>query len=306
MPSTISDNMFYMTGVAIVTIFGFSLALNIFVIFIFLRILRRKRNNVTFTIINISAANIFQAGVYPLTAITAFRKEYPMKFKECEVEGFIITWFSITAIALLTCMGYERLRIVKRKLPTDSKLTAHDIFRVGGCWIYGLFWAAAPLLGWSRYSPKGIGMVCTVDWHDRSISGLSYTASLFIAAFFAPVLVTCFSYISIWRIVKKQSMTQAKEDIKENGHNSISQSNAGKSFDMALTGFLMTISFLSAWVPFTIVSLIAVINPGLAFTPALETVPYIIAKSSTVYIPLVYGVKHTAFRIECFKLLKRS
>ena len=305
MESKVSENVFHIIGVYMIIIFLLSQTLNIFVVFIFSRILKKKSNSVTLTIINISAANIFQACVYPLNVISAFKKDHYLGDEACTIEGFVVTWFSITAITLLTCLGYERLRIVKVVQPTELKLTKYELRRIGACWFHGLFWAAAPLLGWSAYASEGIAMNCSIDWRLRTFTGLSYTTSIAIAAFFVPIFVISFAYGNIWKITKKRSVLAAKELNGENGSYCIRTTNVKKQTDLAITGFVMSISFCSAWLPYAVVSVMAAICPY-SVSPMQATIPSIIAKSSTVYLPFIYGMRHTAFRIECIKLFRRA
>ncbi|KAJ8002623.1 hypothetical protein DPEC_G00160810 [Dallia pectoralis] len=36
-----------------------------------------------------------------------------------------------------------------------------------GVWLFGLFWAVPPLLGWSSYGPEGVQTSCSLGWEER-------------------------------------------------------------------------------------------------------------------------------------------
>ena len=305
MESSVRENVFHIVGVSMIIIFLLSLILNVFVLFIFSSIHKTKGNNITLSIINISIANILQACVYPLNTVTALSKDHYIGKKGCILEGFVVAWFAITAIALLACLGYERLQIAKVVEPTEPELTLCNTRRIASCWVYGFLWALAPLLGWSKYVPEGIGMNCSVDWQLRNSSGLSYTASIFICAFIFPVSVICYTYSSIWWIVKGRIKVPTTVTTGENGGYCINPASTRKQLNLAKTVFLMSVSFCTAWLPYAIVSLVAVIDPTL-LSPIQATIPSIMAKTSTIYLPLIYGVRHSAFRKQCMKLFTRG
>ncbi|CAB1322673.1 unnamed protein product [Coregonus sp. 'balchen'] len=38
-----------------------------------------------------------------------------------------------------------------------------------GVWLFCLFWAVPPLLGWSSYGPEGIQTSCSLGWEERPV-----------------------------------------------------------------------------------------------------------------------------------------
>ena len=51
---------------------------------------------------------------------------------------------------------------------------------------------------------------------------------------------------------------------------------------------LMVFTFLGCWLPYATLSLLVVHNPDVSISPLVGTVPVYLAKSSTVYNPLIY------------------
>lgn len=77
------------------------------------------------------------------------------------------------------------------------------MFKIGMilCTLMGLFWSIAPLIGWSYYSPEGLGISCSVEWQDRSSNVISYNITMFIFVYFLPLLLIAITNLKIAFIV---------------------------------------------------------------------------------------------------------
>ena len=195
---------------------------------------------------------------------------------------------------------------------------------IGSCWIYGLFWCICPLLGWSSYGIEGIGINCSIKWQSRDAGNISYIVLLFIFSFVTPVGVICFSYMKIYYIVKSHNrsvMTNVRHvvkrdevDIRVEGNmeepslyieQGQSQLTVSRERRIAKIGFIMASAFCLAWMPYAVVSIMAVRSPS-SVSPLAATIPAIIAKSSTCYFPVIYGVTHTSFKREIMRIFRRE
>lgn len=57
---------------------------------------------------------------------------------------------------------------------------------------------------------------------------------------------------------------------------------------VAFMVILMVLTFLISWLPYAGLALLVVYNPDVEINPLVGTVPVYLAKSSTVYNPLIY------------------
>lgn len=56
---------------------------------------------------------------------------------------------------------------------------------------------------------------------------------------------------------------------------------------------VMVLAFLLTWLPYAAMALSVVLQPRLHIPPLVATVPVILAKSSTVYNPIIYFFMNT-------------
>ena len=186
---------------------------------------------------------------------------------------------------------------------------------IGSCWIYGLFWCIFPLLGWSSYGIEGIGISCSIKWQSSNVGNISYIVLLFIFSFAAPVVVICFAYMKIYYKVKSHNRSvianvQHVVRRKSGGASSFidqgrSQVAINRERRIASIGFIMASAFCLAWMPYAVVSMMSVRSPS-SVSPLAATISSIIAKSSTCYFPVIYGITHTSFRREIMRMLRRE
>lgn len=57
---------------------------------------------------------------------------------------------------------------------------------------------------------------------------------------------------------------------------------------VALMVVLIVLTFLVSWLPYASLAMLVVCNPDVQIHPLLGTVPVYLAKSSTVYNPIIY------------------
>ena len=189
---------------------------------------------------------------------------------------------------------------------------------IGICWIYALFWAVLPLFGWSSYGLEGVGIGCSIKWQSRDVGNISYTVLLFVFAFLIPVGIICVTYLKIYQKVKDhnncvlRNMHQVGKQEEANPRAPTLDFDQGRSHlvmckekRIAKIGFIMACGFCLAWTPYAVVSMMSVKNPSLV-SPLAATIPAILAKSSTCYFPIIFGITHTPFKKELARMMGRN
>lgn len=102
----------------------------------------------------------------------------------------------------LSILSYERYAALLRATKADVSDFRRAWLCVAGSWLYSLLWTLPPFLGWSSYGPEGPGTTCSVQWHLRSASSMSYVMCLFIFCLLLPLVLMIFCYGKILLIIK--------------------------------------------------------------------------------------------------------
>ena len=59
--------------------------------------------------------------------------------------------------------------------------------------VFGLFWSAAPLVGFSYYSLDSSLISCSIEWKERNTCVIIYNLALFFFVFFIPFCMIIFT-----------------------------------------------------------------------------------------------------------------
>ncbi|KFP99317.1 Pinopsin, partial [Leptosomus discolor] len=179
---------------------------------------------------------------------------------------------SLTSLAVLS---YERYCTMTGTTEVDTTNYRKTWTGIVLSWTYSLVWTAPPLFGWSSYGPEEPGTTCSVNWHSKDANNVSYIIYLFIFCLVIPFVVIVYSYGKLLCAISQVS-----------GINK----GTGRTREqrILLMVAVMVICFLLCWLPYATVALIATFGkPGL-ITPTASIIPSILAKSSTVYNPIIY------------------
>ncbi|XP_063297023.1 vertebrate ancient opsin-like [Pelobates fuscus] len=209
----------------------------------------------------------------------------------CIWYGFINTLFGTVSLVSLAVLSYERYCTMLGS--TEADVTNYKKAWVGilVSWVYSLCWTIPPLFGWSSYGPEGPGTTCSVNWHSQDAVNTSYIVCLFVFCLALPFAVIVYCYGKLLVAIKQISgVTKGTARTREQR--------------VLVMVIVMVICFLLCWLPYGIMALIATFGkPGL-ITPSASIIPSILAKSSTVYNPIIYIFLNKQF-YRCFIALLR-
>ncbi|KAJ8246979.1 hypothetical protein GJAV_G00257410 [Gymnothorax javanicus] len=192
----------------------------------------------------------------------------------------------IVSLVSLSILSYERYATVLRCTKADISDYRKSWLCIGGSWLYSFLWTVPPFLGWSSYGPEGAGTSCSVQWHQRSPNSISYVVCLFIFCLLLPLMLMVFCYSRILlavRGVAKINLTSAQR--REN--------------HILLMVVSMVTCYLLCWMPYGVVALVATFGRMGLINPVASIVPSILAKSSTVFNPIIYVLLNNQF-YRCF------
>ncbi|CAG7816932.1 unnamed protein product [Allacma fusca] len=170
------------------------------------------------------------------------------------------------------------------ELPCGEHLLTSGLswWAVGISWGHALFWTASPLLGWSSYTFEPTGISCSLNWHDRSTSGMAYTLACTIFCYVTHVMALLWFYREIFAKVHNLGFSRnwrdRQQQIIENEIPSpsplarcesvvvfsfITENLSPLEIHVLRMNVIMVLSFLICWSPYAIVSVISIFNDNL-------------------------------------------
>ncbi|XP_051274839.1 teleost multiple tissue opsin 3a [Dicentrarchus labrax] len=204
----------------------------------------------------------------------------------CRWYGFANSLFGIVSLVSLSVLSYERYTTVLRCSKVDISDFRKAWFCIGGSWLYSLLWTLPPFLGWSSYGPEGPGTTCSVQWHLRSPTSISYVLCLFIFCLLLPLLLMVYSYGRILVAIKRVGKINLLAAQRREHHILV----------MVLS---MVSCYMLCWMPYGVMALMATFGRSGLVTPIASVVPSVLAKFSTVINPIIYVFLNNQF-YRCF------
>lgn len=166
-------------------------------------------------------------------------------------------------------------------------------FKVSLIWGYALALTAPPLFGWGQYGTNGHLTSCCFDFITKTVENRSFIIYLFSFGFVGPVGLICYYYIRLYtEICRLDNARCARlQRINRLLHQQPGTQHMLEKKIRSLKVILLNIvAFLAAWTPFAVVALIGQFSPTMKLIPAAVTVPAVFAKSSTAYMPIIFGI----------------
>ncbi|XP_029906589.1 parapinopsin-like [Myripristis murdjan] len=248
---------------------------------------KQLRQPLNYALVNMAVADLGTAmtgGV--LSVINNAQGYFSLGRTGCVMEGFAVSLFGITSLCTVALIAVERMFVVCKPLGPVSFDLKHAAGGVALSWLWSLIWNLPPLFGWGRYELEGVGTSCAPDWHNRDPKNVSYILSYFALCFAVPFLIILASYAKLlWTLHQVSRMACI-----EGG------AAAKAEMTVARMVVLMVLTFLISWMPYASLALLVVYNPDVEIHPLVGTVPVYLAKSSTVYNPIIYIYLNKQFR----------
>lgn len=161
-------------------------------------------------------------------------------------------------------------------------------------WSYATVWCVLPLLGFGRYAVDGIGTSCTFDYLATDGINRTFVVVLFVGGFLLPVGVIVVSYCIIF-----YTLSRHRQFLRRELGNSSQLASAGiKPVDVRLVfmSVAVLVLFCVAWLPYSCIALVGLSGGRHLISPYASLVLALLAKSSSVYNPILYTVSYRRFR----------
>ncbi|KAK4474911.1 hypothetical protein MN116_002019 [Schistosoma mekongi] len=319
----------YIGIVGILAVMGNSLVITLFIL------CKQLRTPPNMLIVNLAVSDFSFALIngFPLKTIASFNQRWGWGKLACELYGFAGAIFGFISLTTMAFIALDRYLVITQPFETFSHITyGKVIVMIVITWIWSALWSIPPFFGYGYYIPEGFHTSCTFDYLSTDLPNLIFNAGLYILGFLCPVIIIIFSYYQIVKTVRLNELELMKMAQSLNAQN-LSAMKTGKldnvkvllntiflitilnvmhltdvllplniaDIEAAKTSVILVLLYLMSWSPYAIVCLMTLIGSRDSLTPFFSELPVLLAKTSAVYNPIVYAVKHPKFRLEIEK-----
>ncbi|XP_019957125.1 parapinopsin-like [Paralichthys olivaceus] len=282
----LSHTGFIILSVIMALFTGPAIVLNATVIIVSL-MHKQLRQPLNYALVNMAVADLGTAmtgGV--LSVVNNAQGYFSLGRTGCVMEGFAVSLCGITSLCTVALIAVERMFVVCKPLGQMIFQKKHAVGGIAFSWLWSLTWNLPPLFGWGRYELEGVGTSCAPDWHDRDPHNVSYILAYFAVCFAVPCAIIGLSYAKLLWTLHQVSKLACLEG----------GAVAKAEMKVAFMVILMVLTFLISWLPYAGLAMLVVFNPDVEIHPLVGTVPVYLAKSSTVYNPIIYIYLNKQFR----------
>ncbi|XP_060566812.1 visual pigment-like receptor peropsin [Ruditapes philippinarum] len=165
------------------------------------------------------------------------------------------------------------------------------------CYGYGFLWALFPAVGWSSYQLEGIRLRCAINWRSKRPLDLSYSLSILVLAWVVPLGIILFCYGAICTLIYRERAKPLRATMRKGK----TGKHRRREQRVAITVLLMIGAFFLSWTPYSIVTIIVIFGKLEDVPVSVVMIPTLMAKSSIIWNPLIYVVRHNDFRKACLR-----
>ncbi|KAJ8319414.1 hypothetical protein KUTeg_004505 [Tegillarca granosa] len=216
----------------------------------------------------------------------------------CTYEGFMVYFLGLSQMYVLCAISVDRYIVIAKPLYKAKITNRVACVSILSCWIGGFFWAIMPVFGWSSYDKEAQGTSCTIVWQSGELSVKSYNITIFFMCLLFPLSIMIYCYYGVFMTVKNISRNRIWDM-----NSRIARRNLQIERKMAKSIALMVGTFLFSWVPYAIVSFWAAFGDASMIPAIASALPAILAKSSTIWNPIIYFLTNNQFRSALIRLV---
>nr|XP_034960868.1 parapinopsin-like [Zootoca vivipara] len=242
---------------------------------------------INYAVVNLSVADMgsIVIGLCPTTDANLHGYYFENR-SFCIFQGFSVALFGLVALWSVVVCAVERYLVVCRPFKGIQFGKKHALLALLFTWLWCIMWTLPPLFGWSSYDVEGIASNCALAWHREDWNSRSYHLSLFVCCFLLPLALILWSYGKLIYVLKQ---------VAKSG---IAQSNSTQRAETQVTKtvVIMILAFLLSWVPYAAFALTKVVNPEVIMGPQIQSIPMYMAKTGTLYNPVIYICLNKQYR----------
>ncbi|XP_019963257.1 parapinopsin a [Paralichthys olivaceus] len=260
--------------------------LNVLVVVVTVRH-RQLRQPLSYALVNLAICDLGCAvfGGLP-TTMTSAMGYFSLGRVGCVLEGFAVAFFGIASLCTIGVISVERYIVVCYPMGAVLFQTRHAVAGVVLSWVWSFVWNTPPLFGWGSYELEGIKTSCAPNWYNRDVGNMSYIIMYFFLCFAIPFSIITVSYSRLLWTLRQVTKLQVSEAGRTNR----------VEVQVARMVVVMVLAFLVTWLPYAAMASAVIIDPNFYIDPVIATIPVYLAKSSTVYNPIIYVFMNRQFR----------
>ncbi|XP_076030391.1 compound eye opsin BCRH1-like [Oratosquilla oratoria] len=224
----------------------------------------------------------------------------------CELYACLGAIFGLCSLWTLAFISFDRYNVIVNGVSSAPLTKGRAFLYILFCYAYAIGWSLPPFFGWGAYVPEGILDSCSFDYLSRDVNRRSYGLCIFTFDFVIPLTIIVCSYVFIVKAIfaHEKAMREQAKKMNVSTLRSNADSNA-QSAEVRIAKVAMTnvALWIICWTPYA-----AVVLRGLAFdqsglTPLVSMLPALLAKTASVYNPMIYAINHPKFRLALQKTL---
>jgi r-opsin len=218
----------------------------------------------------------------------------------CELYACTGSIFGSTSISTMAAISYDRYNVIVKGMSGTKMTAGRATILIAFCWLYATAWSIAPFFGWGKYIPEGILDSCSFDYLTRDSSTKSFGTCLFVFLYCCPLFFICFCYYFIVQAIFEHEKTLREQAKKMNvaSLRSNADANATSAEIRIAKVALCNISLWACmWTPYAAIVLQGLYGNQSNITPLVSILPALVAKSASIYNPIIYAISHPKFRL---------
>merc|ERR1719431_2201736 len=197
----------------------------------------------------------------------------------CNIYACLGAVTRVCSIWTLAMISADRFNIICNGFSGPKLTKGRASAMCVGAWGVAVFVAACPIFGWGGYGPEGILTSCSFDYLSQDISTVTYNLFMIIFDFFVPLMIIVGSYFMIVKALRTQDANDQRAEIR-----------------IAKTAIFNICLWIICWTPYTVITYQGCIGKFEGLKPLTTTLPALLAKSASVYNPIVYAIGHPKYR----------
>jgi len=216
----------------------------------------------------------------------------------CEIYACLGAVTGVCSIWTLAMISADRFNIICNGFSGPKLTKGRASAMCVAAWGVAVFVAACPIFGWGGYGPEGILTSCSFDYLSQDISTVTYNLFMIIFDFFVPLMIIVGSYVMIVRAIWKHEDAM-REQAKKMNVKSLRTQDANEQraeIRIAKTAIFNICLWIICWTPYTVITYQGCMGKFEGLRPLTTTLPALLAKSASVYNPIVYAIGHPKYR----------
>ncbi|XP_061175787.1 rhodopsin-like [Saccostrea echinata] len=271
---------------------------------------RSLRTSSNVFIINLSVANLMMSLIdFPLLIIASFIQDWPFGKTVCDVYATLTGLCGLVTINSLTVIAVDRYRAIVMRVNSADPAPKWKTYKATlVIWTYAFIWAISPVMGWNKYQLEGVRTTCTFDYLTRDKRTISFIVAIATFEFIIPVIVIILAYFKIVTamIVRRRNLSMSKHSENASLNIRMQRYRVRAEIRTALIIIGLVCLFVVSWLPYTVTAMIGLFGDQSLITPYLSSVAGLVAKTSTVFNPIVYAIIHPKFKTKIKSLVYRQ